>query len=117
VEIPQGLPAIRVDRNKIKAVLVNLTRNGVEAMPGGGTLTVRAYQAGGQICVEVSDTGEGIPDELNILEQPISTKRQGIGLGLLIVRQITADHSGTVSYVTRRGEGTTFRITLPLGTK
>jgi two-component system CheB/CheR fusion protein len=117
VEIPQGLPAIRVDRNKIKAVLVNLTRNGVEAMPGGGTLTVRAYQAGDQICVEVSDTGEGIPDELNILEQPISTKRQGIGLGLLIVRQITADHSGTVSYVTRRGEGTTFRITLPLGTK
>jgi signal transduction histidine kinase len=51
---------------------------------------------------------------LHPLEQPVTTKRQGIGLGLLIVRQNIADHGGTVTYTTRPGHGTTFRVTLPL---
>jgi signal transduction histidine kinase len=113
-EIRANLPRVQGDPNKLKEVLVNLTRNSMDAMPEGGTLTVRTYQEGNHICLEVTDTGEGIAESLHPLEQPVTTKRQGIGLGLLIVRQIIADHGGTVTYTTRPGHGTTFRVTLPL---
>lgn len=113
-EFPADFPRVRGDRNKIKQVLVNLTRNAVEAMPDGGTLSVRVYQAGNQLVMEVADTGAGIPEDMNVLEQPVSTKRKGIGLGLLIVRQIITEHDGTLTYTTRPGQGTTFKITLPL---
>jgi signal transduction histidine kinase len=112
-EVPKVLPLVLGDTNRLKQVLVNLTRNAMEAMPEGGILTVRGYPAGNEVVLEVVDTGRGIPEHLNVLEQPITTKRQGVGIGLLIVRQIVAEHGGTVHYATKPGQGTTFRVTLP----
>lgn len=109
-----GLPAIRADGDKLKQVLLNLCKNAVEAMPDGGTLTVRSSHAGAQVIVEVVDTGEGIPDGVDIFEPFVTTKAEGTGLGLPVVRQLVAAHGGTLTYRSARGQGTTFTVTLPL---
>ena len=63
--------------------------------------------------LEVSDTGVGIPEGLNIFEPFTTTKEAGTGLGLAIVQQIVAVHQGTISYTSTPSQGTTFTITLP----
>ena len=83
-------------------------------MPQGGTLTVRARNSGHQVRLEVSDTGVGIPTGVNIFEPFTTTKPQGTGLGLTIVRQIVAAHKGTLTYHSVPGQGTTFTLVLPL---
>jgi signal transduction histidine kinase len=83
-------------------------------MPEGGTLTCKAYEANGFLNIEVSDTGTGIPQGLEVFQLFRTTKPTGTGLGLPIVEQIVSEHSGTVDYVTESGKGTTFRLTLPL---
>ena len=110
----EDLPLVPIDRQKIKQVLLNLCKNAVEAMPEGGTLTCKAYQANGRLTIEVSDTGAGIPEGVDAFQLFRTTKPTGTGLGLPIVEQIVSEHSGTVDYVTESGKGTTFRVTLPL---
>jgi two-component system sensor kinase FixL len=113
-EISPDLPLIEADAEKLKQVLLNLCKNAVEAMPQGGTLTLRAHNSGGCIRLEVSDTGIGIPAGLDIFEPFATTKTQGTGLGLTIVRQIIAAHKGTLNYSTIPEQGSTFTIDLPL---
>lgn len=60
----KNLPLVRLDREKIKQVLLNLCNNAVEAMPDGGTLTCKAYRTGGCVILKVSHTGTGIPEDL-----------------------------------------------------
>jgi two-component system sensor histidine kinase HydH len=112
-EISPHLPLIEVDAEKLKQVLLNLCKNAVEAMPQGGTLTLRAHNFSGRLRLEVSDTGIGIPAGLDIFEPFTTTKTQGTGLGLTIVRQIVAAHKGTLNYFTIPGQGSTFTIDLP----
>jgi two-component system sensor kinase FixL len=111
---PPDLPPIIADGEKLKQVLLNLCKNAAEAMPQGGTLTVRAYNSGGYVRLEVSDTGVGIPAGVDIFEPFITTKPQGTGLGLTIVRQIVSAHKGTLTYRSAPGEGTTFTLVLPV---
>ncbi len=111
---PPDLPLIVADSEKLKQVLLNLCKNATEAMPEGGTLTVRAHNSGGQVRLEVSDTGVGIPAGVDIFEPFITTKPQGTGLGLTIVRQIVSAHKGTLTYRSVSGEGTTFTVALPV---
>lgn len=113
-EISPDLPLIEADAEKLKQVLLNLCKNAVEAMPQGGTLTLRAHNSGGRVRLEVSDTGIGIPTGLDIFEPFTTTKAQGTGLGLTIVRQIIAAHKGTLNYSTLPGQGSTFTIDLPI---
>lgn len=108
------LVSLSADGDKLKQVLLNLCKNAVEAMPNGGTLTVRSAVAGTWAILEVADTGEGIPDGVDILEPFVTTKANGTGLGLPIVRQIVAAHGGTLTYRSARGRGTIFTVTLPL---
>ncbi len=108
------LPVVLVDRQKIKQVLLNLCKNAVEAMPEGGSLTCKAYQVNGRLNIEVSDTGTGIPEGLDVFQLFSTTKPTGTGLGLAIIEQIVSEHSGTVDYVTEAGKGSTFRVSLPL---
>jgi two-component system sensor kinase FixL len=112
-EISPDLPLIEADAEKLKQVLINLCKNAVEAMPQGGTLTLRARNSGGRIRLEVSDTGIGIPTGLDIFEPFTTTKAQGTGLGLTIARQIVAAHKGTLDYSSLPGQGSTFTIDLP----
>jgi signal transduction histidine kinase len=108
------LPLVMANSEEMTQVLLNLYKNAVEAMPAGGTLTVRGFRAGTQPCLEVSDTGEGIPEGVDILEPFVTTKSGGTGLGLAIVQQIIAAHGGSMSYTSIRGRGTTFTLTLPI---
>ncbi|MBI3303158.1 MAG: PAS domain S-box protein [Deltaproteobacteria bacterium] len=113
-EVSPDLPLIDADSEKLKQVLLNLCKNAAEAMPQGGTLTVRADNSGGQVRLEVSDTGTGIPAGVDIFEPFITTKPQGTGLGLTIVRQIVSAHRGMLTYHSIPGQGTTFTLMLPV---
>jgi PAS domain S-box-containing protein len=110
---PDDLPLIAADRDKIKQALINLCKNAAEAMPDGGKITVRAYGSGERIVIEIADTGPGIPDGIDILQPFTTTKPEGTGLGLMIVRQIISAHGGTLTFTSARGKGTTFSLTLP----
>jgi signal transduction histidine kinase len=79
-----------------------------------GKLTIRASKSPTNALVEVNDTGSGIPEGIDIWAPFTTTKKRGTGLGLMIVRQIVADHRGTITYSSQLGKGTTFRISLPL---
>lgn len=112
--VPAGLPPVRADGDKLKQVFLNLCKNAVEAMPAGGTLTLRAHAAQEQVNIEVTDTGEGIPEGVHIFEPFVTTKAEGTGLGLSVVQQIITAHGGTLSYTSTSGQGTTFTVVLPL---
>jgi PAS domain S-box-containing protein len=117
VDVPDALPPLRADAEQIHQVLRNLIINGVEAMPKGGTLDIRARaEADGQrIVISVSDSGSGIaPEVLPNLFQPLfTTKARGIGLGLVVVKNLTEGNDGTIEVQSKLGEGTTFSIVLP----
>jgi signal transduction histidine kinase len=106
-------PLIIADQEKLAQVLLNLCKNAVEAMPQGGKLTLRGCSTEAHVVLEVSDTGVGIPEGLNIFEPFTTTKEVGTGLGLAIVQQIVAAHQGTISYTSTPNQGTTFTVTLP----
>jgi signal transduction histidine kinase len=98
----------------MEATSVKAAKPAAEAMLEGGTLSVRVAHAGDQVRLEISDTGGGIPAGIDIFEPFITTKPQGTGLGLTIVRQIIAAHDGTLTYHSTPGQGTTFTISLPV---
>ena len=113
-QFSSDLPQVMVDSGKFTQALMNLCKNAVEAMPQGGTLTVKGSNSGGQVTLEVCDTGVGIPEGMDIFEPFITTKPEGTGLGLPIARQIIAGHGGTLNYVSELEKGTTFIISLPV---
>jgi signal transduction histidine kinase len=110
----KSLPPIMVDRDKIKQVILNLCKNAVEAMPQGGWLTLKAYLLDDTLVLEISDTGKGIPEDMDVFEIFRTTKPDGTGLGLPLVSQIVSAHRGTVDYVSEPGKGTTFSLSFPL---
>jgi signal transduction histidine kinase len=112
-ELAEDLPPVLADPEKLKQVVFNLTKNAIEAMPNGGCLTLRAFRAKQQIRLEIEDTGAGIPRGIQVFNCFASSKPNGWGLGLAIARQIIMAHHGTISYSTRLGSGTTFKISLP----
>ena len=116
-EIPEGLPMLYADRDRIKQVLLNVVLNGIQAMPSGGTLEISAAAAGGTLTVTVADTGSGIaPDVLpKVFEPYVTTKAKGLGLGLAIARRIVEAHGGTIEAESEPGRRTRFRFALPLG--
>jgi len=117
LDIPKTLSPLQVDSQQIQQVFRNLISNGVEAMPEGGTLEIRAVEnkPEGNIAISVRDTGTGIaPDVLPKLFQPLfTTKARGIGLGLVVVKNLTQANGGRVEVQSEVGKGTLFSITLP----
>jgi PAS domain S-box-containing protein len=111
---PPDLPPISADGEKLRQVLLNLCKNAVEAMPQGGTLTMRAHNSAEHVRLEVSDTGVGIPEGVDIFAPFVTTKSQGTGLGLTIARQIVSAHKGTLAYYSIPRTGTTFTLMLPV---
>jgi two-component system sensor histidine kinase HydH len=104
------------DPGQLQQVLINLTLNALDAMPSGGTLTIRTRRVENWAEIEVSDTGRGIaPDMLPQLFEPFaSNKETGLGLGLVISRRIIEDHRGSIEAVNLPQGGAKFRIRLPL---
>lgn len=107
------LPNLLADREKLKQVVLNLAKNAIEAMRDGGKLTICVYRADGYAVLEVSDTGEGISQDLDVFQMFTTTKRDGTGLGLAIVQQIVSDHRGVITFTSELGRGTTFKVSLP----
>ena len=116
VVVPHDLPTARVDKNYFKQVLLNLVLNGMQSMPHGGSLTLEAKVSRGNMIVIVADTGEGIPEETlsRIFEPYFTTKTKGAGLGLSIARRIVEAHGGTLTVDSAVGQGTRFRIAVPM---
>jgi signal transduction histidine kinase len=97
-------------------MLVNLVINARDAMPSGGTLTFETSNAGGLFRLTVRDTGRGISSEMRALvfEPAVTTKADGKGMGLAVVRRVVQRHGGTVELESEPGRGAAFHIQLPL---
>ena len=110
------LPPAPIDPAQIKQVLVNLCKNALQAMTRGGVLTLCTESRDDGVCLVVRDTGGGIPQDLlnRIFEPFYTTKKKGSGLGLMIVQRIVRDHGGRIQLESNVGQGTTFRVWLPL---
>jgi nitrogen fixation/metabolism regulation signal transduction histidine kinase len=115
-ELAEGLPPVTVDPDLLGRALSNLVANAFEAMPEGGTLSLRSRADGDHVEVEVEDTGPGLSEEqrTRLFAPYFTTKRGGTGLGLAIVQGIVSDHGGRVDVRSAAGRGTTFTLSLPV---
>jgi two-component system NtrC family sensor kinase len=114
----RDLPQIAVDSNKIKQVFLNLMLNAAEAMPEGGSLSIKSRLSENEKYVEIefTDTGLGIPEEnINKLFDPFfTTKSGGTGLGLAVSYGIIEQHKGKIEVRSKQGQGSTFVVRLPI---
>jgi len=116
-EWDETLPEVWMDPNQIEQVVLNICLNAIEAMPEGGSFTIRGKKTDAWVELEFCDTGCGIPPEnMEKLFSPFfTTKSEGTGLGLSICRRILESHSGTIEVESEVGNGTTVRVRLPQG--
>lgn len=110
------LPKFSFDPTLVESSVFNLLINGYEAMPSGGTLRVTTRRTGSMAEIEVTDSGIGIPADAleNVFNPFFTSKANGVGLGLAMVSKFVDSHGGKISVTSRSGEGSTFRIRLPL---
>jgi signal transduction histidine kinase len=117
-EADPALPLLPIIRDQIKQVLLNICLNAVEAMRTGGHLTVRThfYPQEKQICIAISDTGDGIPPDIlpHIFDPFVTTKELGTGLGLAISYDIVQRHGGEIHVSSQVARGSTFTVWLPM---
>jgi signal transduction histidine kinase len=117
--VPKDLPRITADANQLSQILMNLLLNAAQATPSGGTITILAEKLRFSDLIElrVSDTGNGIPDDIlpHVFEPFFTTKRgKGTGLGLSITRNYVRRHGGDIQLSSIPGVGTVVRVTLPI---
>jgi len=112
----QTVPPMAIDRTLLRQSILNLVKNGLEALGRGGKLTVSTRRVEDQVEIAIQDTGAGIASDVGkrLFEQFFTTKPQGTGLGLYISRQIIEEHGGTLRWESAPGAGTTFTATLPI---
>lgn len=114
--IPTNLGLIAGVRAQLVQVIFNLVLNAIDATSKGGVIELRATPHEGRIRLDVEDNGSGIPLEMqrNIFQPYFTTKRQGTGLGLFVSRKLIEEHGGSLTFESRVGRGTLFRIELPV---
>ncbi len=112
---PESVPLLSLDKLQMGQAFYNLIRNAVQAMTGGGLLSLTLRVGDTLVAVSFRDSGAGIrPEDLGSVFEPYhSTKEEGTGLGLMIVQRIVRDHGGLIEIETRPGQGTTVTILLP----
>jgi PAS domain S-box-containing protein len=112
------IPEVMASTNQMRQVMLNILKNAKEAMPKGGTLTVRTSKEDKNVLIHIQDTGVGIPEEIRdkIFEAFFTTKQKvkGVGLGLSVCYGIIKDHGGEIKAESEEGQGTTFKIRLPI---
>lgn len=124
VDIPAGLPRVLADPDSLEPILGNLIENAVKYRGNGEFLAVRAHQNGRSVVIEVEDQGVGIPphavkhvfDKFYRVEDSLTARTKGHGLGLSIVKTLTELNGGTVGVKSVVGKGSTFHISLPIST-
>lgn len=114
--LAEDLPTFPLDAHKLKQAFLNLFNNAFDAMPDGGQLDVSASRVGGEVRVQIRDSGAGIPaEQLPLIFEPFYTgKGSGTGLGLSITQNILADHGGRITVASTPGVGSEFTLFLPL---
>jgi signal transduction histidine kinase len=114
-EFDTSLGMVSADTDQLWQAVLNLIRNGLEAMPNGGVMTVSTRCDGDQVLVQVTDTGAGMSEQQvrQVFKPFFSTKTKGTGLGLTLVQQIVTEHGGHVECISAVGKGSTFTIYLP----
>lgn len=115
LELSENLEPISADPELLHRAISNLVLNAMDAMPNGGTLTLRSRGDDGKVILEVADTGSGLTrEECERIFTPYYTSKQhGTGLGLAIVQSVVSDHGGRISVKSESGRGTVFVIELP----
>ncbi|NQY74415.1 MAG: HAMP domain-containing histidine kinase [Candidatus Margulisbacteria bacterium] len=111
---------IKGDKQDLVTIVSNLMKNANEAMPKGGALTLKTFKEDQYACIQIGDTGLGIPkDKLNKIWEPFRSRHvtKGRGLGLSIVHKFVQEHKGQIQVKSIVGEGTTFTVYLPLAEK
>ena len=116
IELTEAPPKAKLDPEVTRRVIDNLVRNAVEAMPQGGKLSVKMWREGGEVVIEVRDTGVGITKETSktLFEPLFTTKKGGLGLGLYFVKMATEAQGGRVNFASEPGKGTTFKVVFPI---
>ncbi len=116
-----SLPIIAIDKEQIKQVFLNILLNAIEATNEGGMVRVEIRSISTKrgetfVQAEISDTGNGIPEEHleNVFTPFFTTKKKGSGLGLSNAHQIIQEHGGTINVESRVGEGSSFFVNLPV---
>jgi two-component system, cell cycle sensor histidine kinase and response regulator CckA len=117
VRIDPAMPMIQADSGQLDQVFFNIITNALQAMPDGGRLTIEGEARDGGVAVAVIDTGGGIPPERckQVFEPLYTTKRNGIGFGLAVTRQLVENHQGRIEVQSEVGKGSRFTVFLPLG--
>jgi signal transduction histidine kinase len=111
------LPEVMVVANQLQQVIFNLVLNAMEAMPSGGELTIQTKHIDNQVIIGVKDSGPGVleSERKSIFEPFVSTKEDGLGLGLTVSYGIITAHGGTLEVLPQQDVGSNFQITLPAG--
>ena len=109
------MPLVELDPAQFKQVFLNLVINASQSMENGGILTIRAKNLANELQIEVEDTGDGIEEIYidKVFDLFFSTRKEGTGVGLAIVKQIVESHGGTLGVESRLGYGANFSIRIP----
>ncbi|HUJ72632.1 MAG TPA: ATP-binding protein, partial [Verrucomicrobiae bacterium] len=115
-EFDASVDTVNVDTDQLWQAVLNLIRNGLEAMPNGGVMTIGTKRDGNEVILWVTDTGTGMSEEevREVFKPFLSTKATGTGLGLTLVQQIVTEHGGHIECSSAVGRGSTFTIYLPV---
>ncbi len=116
-KISKALPKTLIDPGQARQIFSNIINNAIQAMPDGGKLTIRSKMPGpDRVEISISDTGIGIPEEnmKKLFEPLFTTRARGIGLGLSLTRSMVEANGGKIGVKSTKGEGTTFKVVLPL---
>jgi signal transduction histidine kinase len=116
IEIQPDLPKLEIDPTQVKMVFINLAQNSIDAMPGGGKISLSISKSNENLVFQWTDTGGGIPPKYaqKIFDVLWSTKDNGSGLGLFYAKTIIEEHGGSISLDTTHKKGARFVITLPV---
>jgi signal transduction histidine kinase len=116
VAIEKPFPKLKTDQTYLQRIITNLTNNGLQAMPHGGKLAIKAVTESGKAHIIIEDTGEGIPQEARekLFTPLFTTKAKGQGFGLAVIKRLTEALGGTVALESEVGKGTRFIVYLPL---
>jgi PAS domain S-box-containing protein len=119
IDLTRNEPRIKVDFDKMKRAFVNIIKNAVDAMPKGGTLTIKSKKAGRNVEFIFTDTGLGMPKEVaeKIFTPLFTTKAKGMGFGLPICRRHVDAHGGHITVQSELGKGTSFTVAIPIEAK
>lgn len=116
VDLPDRLPLVRIDTERFSQVLMNVIINAIDAMPNGGALSVSTHSDGAGVVIDVDDDGIGIDPAMadRVFDPFVSSKPEGVGLGLVNAKAVVEGHGGRIQLTPRQPRGTRARIVLPV---